>query len=97
MAKRGREPGVKLTDEHRSKIQNSQILNRLIAHVEGKCDLSATQITAGLGLLRKALPDLTSADNKTEVVHRYAARVPEKAQSIETWQKHYTPNAEPIH
>lgn len=62
MAKRGRKPGVQLTDEHRSKIKNSQILNRLIAHVEGKVDLSSTQVTAGLGLLKKAFPDLSSVE-----------------------------------
>ena len=85
MAKRGRTPDVQLTDEHRSKIQKSQILNRLISHVEGKCDLSATQVTAGLGLLKKALPDLVSSDNTTEVIHRYVARVPEKAKTNDEW------------
>lgn len=54
--------GVKLTDEHRTKIQNSQILNRLIGHAEGTVEMSATQVSAGLGLLKKALPDLSSVD-----------------------------------
>lgn len=47
-----------MTDEHRSKIANSQILNRLIGHAEGTVEMSATQVAAGLGLLKKALPDL---------------------------------------
>jgi hypothetical protein len=54
--------GVKLTEEHRAKIQKSNILNALIEHAEGKREMSATQVTAGLGLLKKALPDLSSVE-----------------------------------
>lgn len=50
--------GVRLTDEHRTKIQKSKILNRLIGHAEGTEEMTATQVTAALGLLKKALPDL---------------------------------------
>lgn len=60
MAERGRPPGFRMTDEHRVKIQNSNILNALIEHIEGKRDMSSTQVTAGLGLLRKVMPDLAS-------------------------------------
>ncbi len=47
--------------EHRSKIGNSRILSRLIGHVEGTDELSATQVTAGLGLLKKVMPDMTES------------------------------------
>ena len=57
-AKRGRKPGFKMPLEHRVKIQNSNILNALIEHVEGKREMSATQVTAGVALLKKVLPDL---------------------------------------
>jgi hypothetical protein len=87
MAKRGRDPGFKMSMEHRVKIQNSNILNALIEHVDGKRDMSATQVTAGIALLRKVLPDLSQTDNTTEVVHRYVARLPEKARSTDEWQK----------
>lgn len=60
MAKRGREPGFAMSDAHRVKIQKSNILNALIEHATGKRDMSATQVTAGLGLLKKCLPDLSS-------------------------------------
>lgn len=60
MAEKGRPAGFKMTEQHRSKIANSQILNRLIGHVEGNVELSATQVSAGLGLLKKCLPDLTN-------------------------------------
>lgn len=58
---RGRKPGFRLTDEHRAKIKNSNVLNALIEHVEGKREMSSTQVTAGLGLLKKVLPDLLAA------------------------------------
>lgn len=63
MAERGRKPGFRMSNEHRVKIQNSNILNALIEHVEGIREMSATQVSAGLGLLKKVLPDLqASAD-----------------------------------
>ena len=60
MAERGRQPGFRMSDEHRVKIQNSNILSALIAHVEGTREMSATQVSAGLGLLRKVMPDLAT-------------------------------------
>lgn len=56
-----------MTDEHRAKIQNSNILNALVEHCEGKREMSATQVTAGLGLLRKVLPDLTAVNHSGEI------------------------------
>lgn len=44
----------------RQRIQAAQIVNRLSSHVMGKCKLSATQVTAALGLLKKCVPDLSS-------------------------------------
>jgi hypothetical protein len=80
-----------MTDEHRTKIGNSQILKCLLDHVEGKREMSATQVSAGLGLLRKVMPDLSSAELKSEVVHRYVARVPEKAADAKSWQEQHAP------
>jgi hypothetical protein len=58
-AKKG--PSYAMSNEHRGKIQNSSILRCLIEHVEGKRDLTATQVTAGLGLLKKIMPDLAAS------------------------------------
>lgn len=64
--KRGRRPGFKMTQEHRDKIANSKLLNRLMAYFEGEpfegntVDLSQGQIAVGMGLLRKYLPDLAT-------------------------------------
>lgn len=66
MAPRGRKAGFQMSNEHRVKIQNSNILNALIEHIEGNRDMSATQVSAGLGLLKKVLPDLSSIEMKLE-------------------------------
>ena len=76
MAERGRKPGFRMSEEHRVKIQNSNILNALIEHIEGKREMSGTQVTAGVALLRKVLPDLTSttisgdADSPLQMISR---------------------------
>lgn len=59
---RGRRPGFKMSDEHRLKIKNSNILNVLVEHAEGKRDLTSSQVAAGLGLLKKIMPDLSAAE-----------------------------------
>ena len=55
---RGRKAGFQMTEEHRVKIKNSNILNALIGHVEGTREMSSTQVAAGLGLLKKVMPDM---------------------------------------
>jgi hypothetical protein len=62
IAKRGRRPGFVMGEEHRLKITNSNILNALIEHVEGKRKMGATQVTAGIALLRKVMPDLSAVE-----------------------------------
>lgn len=67
-----------LFEEVRAKIQGSQIVNSLVSHALGKKDLNPSQVTAGLGLLKKILPDLqatqlTGADGgaiQTEAITR---------------------------
>lgn len=44
----------------RDKIRASQLVNRLEDHVFGETELTATQVTAALGLLKKCVPDLSS-------------------------------------
>jgi hypothetical protein len=55
-----------MPESHRVKIQNSNILNALIEHVEGLREMSATQVSAGLGLLRKVMPDLAASAESDE-------------------------------
>jgi hypothetical protein len=44
----------------RNKIQASGILDALIEYAEGRREMSSSQVSAALGLLKKALPDLSS-------------------------------------
>lgn len=44
----------------REKIQASMLVNRLTDHVNGKIDLTATQVNAANILLKKVAPDLQS-------------------------------------
>ncbi len=69
---RGRSP-YRMSEEHRDKIRNSNILSNLISHVEGTKEMSATQVSAGLGLLKKCLPDLQavtiSGDDEADAIN----------------------------
>lgn len=60
MAARGRSPGFTMSQEHRDKIRNSNILTALVEHATGAREMSATQVSAGLGLLKKIMPDLAA-------------------------------------
>ncbi len=46
----------------REKIKASQIINSLQNHVFGKKEMLPSQVTAGLGLLKKIVPDLASTE-----------------------------------
>ena len=87
---------IRHDEETRAKIQTSQLINRLTDHVLGNVEMKPTQVTAALGLLKKSIPDLSSADNTTEVVHRFVARVPNKATDSETWQQQNLPPTPPL-
>lgn len=66
-ARKPRQPKFALSDAHRLKIQKSNILNNLIAHTlgdEGK-EMSQSQVTAGLALLKKVMPDLQALTIET--------------------------------
>ncbi len=49
----------------REKIRASQLVNRLEDHVFGEVEMTSTQVTAALGLLKKCVPDVT--ESKTEI------------------------------
>jgi len=54
---------ITLSDSWREKIQASQIMNRLLKHVEGEIELSGTQVKAADILLKKVVPDLARTEN----------------------------------
>lgn len=56
----------------RAMIKSSNVLKQLICHANGDLKLEPSQVTAGIALMRKVLPDLTSSEVTAEVVHRFA-------------------------
>lgn len=59
---------IQTQDYWRAKIKTQAILNCLGQHVQGQRDMSATQVQAGLGLLRKVLPDLAAHEHTGEAL-----------------------------
>lgn len=76
----------KLSSDHRDKIRNSNILNALIEHVEGRREMSSTQVTAGVALLKKVMPDLSSVESKSEVTVRNVVEMPTPVKTTDEWQ-----------
>jgi hypothetical protein len=54
------------------------------------------RIDAAKAAIRFEKPTLASLEAKTELIHRYVARLPEKAKSTETWQQENAPNPNTI-
>jgi hypothetical protein len=88
-AKRGRRPGFRMSDAHRTKIQNSATLNCLLEHVAGTREMSSTQVTAAIALLRKVLPDLSNVEHSAD---------PDSGQLVVTFNNIYEtlPPAPPV-
>ncbi len=60
-----RKAGYRHIDETRDKIKATQIINRLMKHVESdKPLMDASQVNAAKALLSKVLPDLQAIDMK---------------------------------
>jgi len=51
-------------DDVRAKIQSTQLINRLTNHGLGKLKkpMDASQVAAALGVLKKAVPDLSAVE-----------------------------------
>ncbi len=58
--------GTEYQAKLRAKIKTGMILGALADHVEGKKEMSSTQIQAAVALLRKAMPDLQSTEIKQD-------------------------------
>jgi len=79
------------SDEVRAKIQASQIINRLVGHVDGKIEMTNSQVRAALGLLSKVVPDLAAIQHSGEVAHRHFAVSDTPEHAPEEWdQQHAT-------
>jgi len=73
-------------DKTRAKIKTSHLINRLTDHVDGKVELTASQVTAALGLIRKTLPDLAAMEVKAHVEHH---TVSSNVMTEDEWGKEY--------
>ena len=80
---------IRHDESTRLKIKSSQLANRLQLHALGGCDMSSTQVRAAEILLRKTTPDLSQVESNSTVEHRYVARVPDKAATVEQWQQQH--------
>jgi hypothetical protein len=54
---------VTLNDDWKDKIRAGVLMARLLGHVEGDIEMSATQIKAADILLKKIVPDLARTEN----------------------------------
>lgn len=79
---------IVMTEEWREKIKVSQIMNRLVEHVNGRIQLSPTQVRCAEILLKKVVPDLSSTELKANIQHHYVMRAPTVAPTVEAWQQH---------
>lgn len=61
---------LQCADNTRKKIKVSLILKKLTDHVVSDTELSATQVTAAIALLKKVLPDLSAIDLQANVTLR---------------------------
>lgn len=75
----------------RSKIQTEMIIQRLNKLVAGEIKMLPAAVTAALGLLKKAIPDLTYVEHSGEIVTSKVIRGPAIAASVEAWADEHVP------
>ena len=66
---------LRLALKTRERIRTSMLINRLLNHVFGRCEMTPTQVKVALAVLRKTLPDL----KPIKVVYEDAPRPPRGA------------------
>jgi hypothetical protein len=74
----------------RERIKTSMLVNRLSDFVEGKAVMDSAQVTAALGLLRKALPDLSAQDVTVDTAQPFAV-LPSVIEDTEAWTATFDP------
>lgn len=81
---------IRHDDNTRAKIKAGNIINRLSKLIEGEIEMAPHAVTAALGLLRKALPDLTSVEHSGEITKNYVARMPARTDNMDEWRKQHS-------
>lgn len=75
----------------RARIKAGGIIHLLQKHIAGKHEMTTTQVTAALGLLRKVVPDVAHIEHGGEVQHSFVARVPQPIANPDEWAKQHSP------
>src|SRR5262245_2351429 len=75
-------------DHVRQKIRATQLINRLMALIDGKIPQSSSQVRSSGILLKKVVPDSAQTHIAGGVQHRYVGEVPPLLTKDE-WQKKY--------
>lgn len=87
----GRPNGVRRNALHservRERIRTAMLLNRLTGFVLGRIEMSAHQVSAALGLLRKTVPDLAAIEHSGEV--KLQRDVSANPLTPEAWDEQY--------
>lgn len=71
----------------RQRMRTTMLVRRLTKHVLGKVDMSPSQVTAALGLLKKTLPDLSAVEHSGEIKQRDVSDQPLTA---DEWENRYS-------
>lgn len=72
-------------------IKARRIVERLDKFIHNEVEMTASQVTAALGLLRKVVPDLAAVEHIGEINHRYVVMANPESQSTEEWQQQHAP------
>ena len=82
-------------DKAKERIQAGMILGRLIKHVMGEIEMSATQVNAAKILLGKVLPDMKAIEQTStqDVVHYVINAHPDL--EPEDWKAKHAPSGDP--
>lgn len=70
----------------RQRIRTGLLTRYLFEHVSGSRKMTATQVNAALGLLRKTLPDLSATELSGEVKTR---DITDEPLTAEQWEEQY--------
>jgi hypothetical protein len=88
--RRGVKYDATVQDRIRQKIADAEVAKGLIAHYKGELNLSPTQVTVGLALLKKVVPDLQSSELTIEHAQPFAV-LPAVMEGETSWEQAFTP------
>jgi len=77
----------------RERIKSSQLINALVKHALGECEMSNTQVRAAEILLRKTIPDLSAIEMSGETTTTFV--VDSNPLSVDEWQTKHKPSGNP--